>query len=489
MAKYCGKNVCSPVDFLDVDIVGRGVVASFMVTVFITVLLITVGYVFDFLPEARTNTVDEIIVRFPRKGLSSPWRKKAASALEQFVLSLSDQQLVTGTAILLAVFAGPCDVSVISFRTATSMAWFSSTTHLTTLSILQGYFQHEARHWVRNVRVVVMLIFMVLLVSAEFLSESGRLVNSDNWGQSFGCVVTQRGPNLAPLVPSRAYRIFSIVILMIWLCAAYVNRLAGLYSPYWKALRSWPYRACAHALGLNPNPPSQQKTALTFKVINQRIAHAPRFPRTLLVALSLIGPVQHELSNSFFYEIIWSLFGLSFGITQTVRVLSAAVRNHPKTQPSFRRITGFGQLLPVLLLALPVLAAMEASADVRVVDDGDPARPPPSAPAPPGKQDVEQPAPRVAGPPYSVVGFDRTFDGVADLPGFRTVLALEAALWVGATQSFAVLVGELDWMNLWYLVPVYGVAGVLYVCGTFWFEVSELSGEWKRKKGEGKVGA
>ena len=63
------------------------------------------------------------------------------SVIEKVVLGLSDQQLLTGLAVLVAGFWTHCSISVYHFAVVNDLAWFSANTHLTTLGLLDGFFQ------------------------------------------------------------------------------------------------------------------------------------------------------------------------------------------------------------------------------------------------------------------------------------------------------------------------------------------------------------
>jgi len=81
------------------------------------------------------------------------------------VLAQSDQQLVTGTAIIIAGFMKPCSTDMYHFQIVAALAWFSASTHLASLQLLKDYLiKHTI---VRNLRVVVM--FLVLLITAQTL--------------------------------------------------------------------------------------------------------------------------------------------------------------------------------------------------------------------------------------------------------------------------------------------------------------------------------
>ena len=72
--------------------------------------------------------------------------------IEKVMLSLSDQQLLTGLSVLIAGFATHCSISAYHFAIVSDLAWFSSNVHLSTLTVLEGYLLKK--RGVRNWRIV-----------------------------------------------------------------------------------------------------------------------------------------------------------------------------------------------------------------------------------------------------------------------------------------------------------------------------------------------
>ena len=75
---------------------------------------------------------------------------------------LSDQQVVTGIALLVSGYVQlPCDLDVYHWQILVYLVWFSSMTHLTTLTVLRQHFRdHPA---IRSWRAVLMLITVLML--------------------------------------------------------------------------------------------------------------------------------------------------------------------------------------------------------------------------------------------------------------------------------------------------------------------------------------
>ena len=99
-------------------------------------------------------------------------RTRRSKALERFLLALSDQQLVTGLEVLMAGYLNPCSRSLYHFRIITTLGWFSSTTHLSTLAVLRAYLVDHPRS--RDWRVIAMLYVFDLLVASQIITYSAQ---------------------------------------------------------------------------------------------------------------------------------------------------------------------------------------------------------------------------------------------------------------------------------------------------------------------------
>lgn len=83
----------------------------------------------------------------------------------QAALAMSDAQIVTGLSILVVGFAQiNCGISIFHWHMVVRLAWFSSVTHITTLTFLRRYI-HDNRG-IRILRLVLMLALMLLLAIA-----------------------------------------------------------------------------------------------------------------------------------------------------------------------------------------------------------------------------------------------------------------------------------------------------------------------------------
>ncbi|KAK0708920.1 hypothetical protein B0T21DRAFT_416305 [Apiosordaria backusii] len=195
----------------DPEVAGIGVILAFIITAFLTII----STIFTLLltrtngplspdgtwppPSSHSypptlNKIDHVSRQYIARpfvlflhslGANIPVISACATDL---VISLSDTQLVTGLAVLVgalvSVYRGDHDepMTVYHFTIAADLAWFSSTTHLSSLLVLRyhprisakrGYRPTHIRPWtVRlplTIRLVLMAIFAGLLLWATML--------------------------------------------------------------------------------------------------------------------------------------------------------------------------------------------------------------------------------------------------------------------------------------------------------------------------------
>ena len=143
------------------------------------------------------------------------------------MLTLSDQQLVTGLAVMSAGYAKRCSMTTYHFNIVASLAWFSSATHLATLGALRNYLVENA--FVRNWRIAGMIGLLGLLLYAQLIMFSHTHVSLP-----VQCVLGS--PSL--------YKDYSDLVLLAttwgFLISLYTERMVCLFSddPDW-TIPSW----------------------------------------------------------------------------------------------------------------------------------------------------------------------------------------------------------------------------------------------------------
>lgn len=146
-----------------------------------TFLAVIYGFLNDYMPPEHLNKVDQAFLQrwhWCKKCRNTIYLERRASTLcphadpdvkaqrrkglEAFVLSMSDQQLVTGLAMMSATLAQRCNTSLHEYQVVANLAWLASATHVSTLLVLRKYFyEHKV---VRDVRVVAIVVNLLLLL-------------------------------------------------------------------------------------------------------------------------------------------------------------------------------------------------------------------------------------------------------------------------------------------------------------------------------------
>jgi hypothetical protein len=148
---------------------------AFTLTAALTLLTSILALYFGLIgdrPKHERSSIDKLFGKFISLDLDTPERLFWSKVVQRLILGFSDQQLVTGTALLLAAFirlpAANGQIRAYHFSVITDLAWFSANTHLVTLFVLRDYFAKHLR--LRLWRTIGMLIMLALLVIASILS-------------------------------------------------------------------------------------------------------------------------------------------------------------------------------------------------------------------------------------------------------------------------------------------------------------------------------
>ena len=399
----CYSKGCSSKISAEPDIVGPGVsqacgasfdftylckvLASFFLTSVITIASIIYGYVSDSLPTWYLNEVDaailaryqvswrsktlaprlwsslknliRIVLRRPDKSSSKPLdRDDRTEALTRFILALSDQQLVTGLAILIGALGSRCTISSYEFLVVVSLAWFSSTTHLATLDVLREYFiQNQV---VRNVRVIGMVAMMILL-SFGLIVEVAYYEGSP--AMPLQCAISGLSWNNDDYALSD--ELISTIFTILFLTVSYASRIGHLFDDEHSQNRpSYSNRERFLRLILLLRHPKLNVDADAYRRIIKEVVSEKRTSdrkkmlekakESMKSAPTYLVGLQ-GYSGSFLSNIPALLFGLSYGISQ----VSVVRWFNPPDMTEAADTMSFGQIVPLFLLILPALAAAE----------------------------------------------------------------------------------------------------------------------------------
>ncbi|KAF2027973.1 hypothetical protein EK21DRAFT_70824 [Setomelanomma holmii] len=317
-------------------------------------------------------------------------RAQREEALTRFILALSDQQLVVGLAILIAAIIGQCTLSVSEFQVAFALAWFSTTTHFATLDSLRQYFKHHET--IRNWRIFGMFVLMILFLYcfAIILFTTG-LTYWDSYLQSkkHSAIVQcylERDIRMA-LVDGLLVSRLDLLLVLPWiltfllLVVGYKNRIfqsfglitsgscgAGIVSakievalskkslPGLRDLTSATlveWKAVLDEAAKEQWSETHRRLLQTIKLQSAVSSRSPSNIKALWALLSQQAVVENMYRNSLLPVAPLLTFMLTYGFTRMI--------NYRWMQAEFEDVAsmGFGQITPLFLLVLPVLAAAE----------------------------------------------------------------------------------------------------------------------------------
>ena len=346
------------------------------------------GYLSDSLPESYLNETDRTVIAsfqaclpsennvarvravyekakslvlfgYPSKPHRKLTRRQREEVVKRFILTLSDQQLATGLAIMIAAAANQCTLTVWEFQLAFSLAWFSSTTHLATLDCLREYFLNHGA--VRNWRVFGMLSLLVLLMYSLIMS----MASVDNT-IPIQCTFTYFGEKgLYKPVPLNITDILSAALTLVLLTWQYLVRILWSYKNIGDKATlfestMFKLRTKRHREALNPSKKEleyvieeavAERRSCKRRRELERIRKSRGLQRHWLIAYRASG----TYSESFLSLGPMITFMIAFGFTQVY-----LNRWKSDTPLEIDTSMGIGQITPLFLLVLPVLVAAES---------------------------------------------------------------------------------------------------------------------------------
>jgi hypothetical protein len=122
-------------------------------------------------------------------------RDKKRIYLETYIVGLADQQLLLGLLMGVVTFTKQCSISMYHLEIVGELLWFSAATHLASMVVLRDYFDHRPHLlWIRISLVLVFAIFLaVFLIWIGVIGTgiSGYEFGSGSGGCPAGCAWKQ----------------------------------------------------------------------------------------------------------------------------------------------------------------------------------------------------------------------------------------------------------------------------------------------------------
>ncbi|KAL4964473.1 uncharacterized protein BDV14DRAFT_174633 [Aspergillus stella-maris] len=342
----------------DADIVGPGVIASFISAALTAVITLFFAFITYSVPEELTNDVDEIVARalraeftFIRTVLHLPSisktdgveaREDRLKAFQTFMLSVSDQVLASEMAILIATFARYSDITLYSVNVVVALGCLASTVHLAMMPLLVR--QMHEHHVIKASRTISMVIAAILLVVLLILQLSNTwfdgthvyfhtyevirlLYSSDNATRNSH--ETPRHLTKATKPTTRRQRI-----------SRAIQELQEMrrYSRQSQIRDLWARHRANRVIKANLSARGQKNNAIL-------VAETWTF---------------YECQESFLWRILWLISGNIYGITDVFQSRSDSIGISGD-----RDTMGYGQIVPLVLLILPVFSAIQSIYDYR----------------------------------------------------------------------------------------------------------------------------
>lgn len=315
------------------------------------------AYMAGLLPEPLLGQVDIFV--FKRTGLKRTRQYWWQNAVNQSILAYADLQIATGVAILVAACSTIRSLSVYHLQVAIYLAWMSSNTHLTAISLLQiEYRENRSKSIARRLRLGGMFLLGVLLLVAlvPTTAYNWLLIITQSQGTGRAAGGTHKSEQSAAGIPARCFwqprytggrtadAAWSFIILVL----SYTWKGLLLFQRSHKAVKD----SCRRRV-LQPLQRSLDRLATLVKHSRRQGSCRWRVLRYKFVFCLYLGAwAIFELAQSFVVSLWICGGGLVWGSLQILVPRQRLPAQALEAESSW----GFSQILPIMLLAVPILS-------------------------------------------------------------------------------------------------------------------------------------
>jgi hypothetical protein len=285
-------------------------------------------------------------VRRPiRKLIGAQRAERYAVSLFAMVMMISDQQLVTGIAILSAAIGAmrTRSITVYHFNIVTDMGWLSSNTHIMTLMVMRMFIEakqngtrYQEEHKALNtipltIRVISMIVLAVLLLYATEVSSYA------DWNEKLNCPAT-----CVQLGKKGGMPLKQMIISYVFIIQGYTTQILLLIPAF---RRFWTNRMAPWFIAKDENLKRDLKQGTLKDLMYKMVKYI-----TLPVFFFFTSEVEFVVEMMAWYALglYWTFTDRQAG-HKRMKPDDIATENH----------VGFGQLVPLLLLLLAFLAFSE----------------------------------------------------------------------------------------------------------------------------------
>ncbi|PKY00557.1 hypothetical protein P168DRAFT_322166 [Aspergillus campestris IBT 28561] len=230
----------------DPDIAGTGVLAAFFIGVWSTYIIIAWGYFFnDRISDDCLSDFDRWIrhgsLTLPNHIRQWIFKKEAqkwtgsSTALIKICLMISDQQLVIGTAMLLIGFITHCNIPQYYFEIIADYGWVTSCVYQTSVMVTYPVFQQKPamRHWRAawmTCQAGFIFICQILTYHKDWLFLFGTPTKCIWENMSTGYV---KGSQMVQLIVTLSFQVWSYLFAM----GVFYPRYVGWTTYFLRAVR------------------------------------------------------------------------------------------------------------------------------------------------------------------------------------------------------------------------------------------------------------
>lgn len=308
----------------DADIAGVGVISAFVIAAGLTLIA---AFVYSILDNLH------------------PRPDRWCETIEQLIHGLSDQQLVTGLAVLIAGFVRWNTILIYHFEIVTGLGFISSNTHLATLAALRKPLRERKNRFIRAWRVIAMLVLFVLLFVANAYRGYRYWDSSIAW--PIRCAAADMRYDLEANYGGEPAKYMGVWAA--FLVVEYPIAIAGLFEQVCSSTREHIQNGLRDC-NTNIHDLQQEIKALNFPfAVYARLSYW-YIRKFIYIVLKMC----HSTPFFIIQDTAWYLYNCT-----TLFQWRIDARSSLEDPAAEGRADGFGQILPLIMLLVPVMAFSE----------------------------------------------------------------------------------------------------------------------------------
>ena len=280
--------------------------------------------------------------------MQTPKQQSRSHVLAKFIKMLSDQQLITGISILIAALSSRCVISQNEWHIVVSLAYFSAATHSLSLDVLRKYLTRHT--WARYCRVTFTLVFLVIF-TFTFLVDFLMSYRSTKIVQ---CGIQEWISDPALLVD--LLKLLRLIPILIILWAKHISALTRLAAPDVAYHRHVTFiRMDRISMYLWSQSKALSEVEIASIIADARLDYDTKIGPSNDEARISVWYFLERYHDAYLSEIpVWGL-QFVYGTRNTIAAVLAA--NIYPSSDAWE--LGFGQVVAIGLLVLPLLALID----------------------------------------------------------------------------------------------------------------------------------